>query len=649
MKTLVFFRCACVAMRFGSSALVVAASFPVLAQSSTSPVLPAVTVSAYRYLQDEYSAPYATTVLTSEQILASGATDANDAIRRLLGVPYRTDLRGGRDYSLDLRGFGATADQNVVVVVDGVRISENELATSRLSAIAPDLIESIEVVRGGSSVQWGEGASAGVINVVLKQGAGKGVHGSVAAQIESFSGRDVHAQFRVGGELADFDANLRSYRSDGYRDNSNNSQTVGAVGFTGQSGALKFRLRLNQEEQENRFPGSLGFAQFASDPTQTVTPNDFGNSRETRWAGGVEYRTGSLLSALDIGTRRRDTSSHYTGFDSETNVHSTQLSPKLTYSAKPGSSALTLQLGADVQRWDYDAVSNFGQNEVASQSNNALYASGDVLLGSQIRLVAGLRREQVRKIGHDPANFVAYDRSDTLNAWNLGVNQAVSGNLNLYGRLAQAYRLPNVDENRYLMAALRAQVTHDAELGVKWHPAGGVQGSARVFQQNAVDEIAYDPLTFSNVNLEPTRRSGFEVEGQAVLAPLWMLNGTLQTVKARFSAGSTAGLEIPLVSALSGTLRLSWKPDAHQSLNVGLRYLGEARFGDDNSNTCAAKIPASTLLDARYAYQVAHWEWSLAATNLANSSTYSQAFSCVNGALYPDPGRRLSLLAKYSY
>src|ERR1035437_5518354 len=97
----------CALSRLGASAIAVLAAYPVLAQTSPQGVLPAVTVSAYRYLQDEFSAPYATTVLTAEQILASGATDANDAIRRLLGVPYRTDLRGGRDYSLDLRGFGA--------------------------------------------------------------------------------------------------------------------------------------------------------------------------------------------------------------------------------------------------------------------------------------------------------------------------------------------------------------------------------------------------------------------------------------------------------------------------------------------------------------------------------------------------------------
>ena len=73
--------------------------------AQTSQTLPSVTVTANRVQQDLQSAPFSAVVLSGEQILASGASDANDAIRRLAGIPSRTDLRGGRNYSLDLRGL----------------------------------------------------------------------------------------------------------------------------------------------------------------------------------------------------------------------------------------------------------------------------------------------------------------------------------------------------------------------------------------------------------------------------------------------------------------------------------------------------------------------------------------------------------------
>ncbi len=651
MKTFVTHKRGCAPVRFCASVLAVMAAFPVLAQSDVVSQLSTVTVSAYRYSQDEVSAPYATTVLTGAQILASGATDANDAIRRLTGISFRTDLRGGGDYTLDLRGFGATANQNVVVVVDGVRISENEIATARLSTISPEMIESIEVVRGGSSVQWGEGASAGVIHVVLKQKVTKGVHGAATVQLESFNGRDGRGQISVGGEDVSFDANVRSYQTDGYRDNSQNKQDAVALGLIGTAGTLKYRLRVSSDDQDSRFPGPLTFAEFAANPVQTTTPNDFGLSHETRWTGGFEYQSSLLNYALDIGTRKRDVSAHYVGFDSQASSDSTQLSPRVMYTSKLGKSAVTVLLGGDIQRWNFSGMNNFGQNETATQNNKAWFTSVDVLTVSGTRVTAGYRSEKVRKIGDDPANFVSYNRHDSLSAWDLGINQVLTTELNVYARSAKAYRVANVDENRYLTAALNPQITRDVELGAKWHLRSGISASGRLFQQNAVDEIAYDPdpLVSNNVNLDPSRRKGVEVEGQVQLSKTLSLNGSLQTVKAQFSSGVNSGLEMPLVSSVSGALRLGWRPDVHRTVTLGVQHLGEARFGNDNDNTCATRIPSSTRWDARYAYVYDKLEVALSLTNLSDVSTYSYAYSCAAGALYPDSGRKLALSVKYSF
>ena len=58
------------------------------------------------------------TAARQAEIKASGVTSVNDAIMKLLGVPGRVDFYGGGDYALDLRGFGTTADNNQVVIVD---------------------------------------------------------------------------------------------------------------------------------------------------------------------------------------------------------------------------------------------------------------------------------------------------------------------------------------------------------------------------------------------------------------------------------------------------------------------------------------------------------------------------------------------------
>ena len=631
--------------------LALAASAACMAQSGTAPAgaLPGVTVTAKRVAQDLQSAPFAGIVLTGEQIIASGATDANDAIRRLTGIPSRTDLRGGRNYTLDLLGYGATADQNVVVVVDGVRISENELATARLSAISPELIESIEIIRGGSSVQWGEGASGGVINVTLKRASTGGFNGMASAQLESFSGRDLRAQLGGGNGGIGFDLNARSYHSDGYRANSKYKQETVSAGVNGTSGALGFRARISSEEEKSRFPGPLSFAQFASNPRQTLTPIDFGDYSETRLTAGVDYKLDALTFALDFGHRDRDTSGTFGAFNSSSKSRMNQLSPKLTYKGRVGDSALTVLAGMDLSNWAFNGVNNFGQSEDAHQRNRAFYLTGDLLLATGTRLSAGARTERVNKRAVDAANFVNYDYSNSLNAWDLGVNQALSGGFNVYARAAKAYRLPNVDENRFLFAALRPQNTRDLEAGVKWQSTEGHSAGARVFRQKAIDEIAYDPTTFSNVNLDPTRRTGLELSGTAALMRNLKLTGTLQTVQAKFSGGPNAGKQIPLVSQQSGAVRLDWRIDERQTLGIGVQYLGSARFGDDNANTCTREIPSQALVDARYAWKFEKFEFSMAADNLTNHKGYSLAFSCLTGGLYPDPGRVLKAAVKYSF
>ena len=56
----------------------------------------------------------------------------------------------------------------MVLVLDGVRLSENELGGAALSTIPIDTVDRIEIIRGGASVLYGEGATGGVIIITTK-------------------------------------------------------------------------------------------------------------------------------------------------------------------------------------------------------------------------------------------------------------------------------------------------------------------------------------------------------------------------------------------------------------------------------------------------------------------------------------------------
>ena len=57
--------------------------------------LPDVQVSAIRFPDTERTLPFGVSVITADEIRASGAANVNEAIMRLLGVPGRADFYGG--------------------------------------------------------------------------------------------------------------------------------------------------------------------------------------------------------------------------------------------------------------------------------------------------------------------------------------------------------------------------------------------------------------------------------------------------------------------------------------------------------------------------------------------------------------------------
>lgn len=114
----------------GALNLAIAGVLPVTAQAQETgaSALPETIVTATRFPEPAASLPLGVSVITAQDIQAAGVSTVNEALMRLLGVVGRQDMYGGGDYALDLRGFGTTADSNQAVIVDGIKVSEADLA-----------------------------------------------------------------------------------------------------------------------------------------------------------------------------------------------------------------------------------------------------------------------------------------------------------------------------------------------------------------------------------------------------------------------------------------------------------------------------------------------------------------------------------------
>jgi iron complex outermembrane receptor protein len=614
------------------------------AQSTT---LKPTVVTATRFAEPAASLPLGVSVISAEEIRASGATTVNDALVRLLGVPGRQDLLNGGDTNVDLRGFGATADGNQVVILDGVRLSEADLGGTRMAGIPIESIARIEVLRGSGAVLYGEGATGGVIVITTKAGSGQqqATGASAYAGVGNHGLRDLRASGVVStGHGFTLDAHAQKRESDGWR--ANQASELKAGDLTGQwsNGWLRLGARYAQDDLDARLPGALSAQQYQADPRQADPANlgDHASVRNERAGVFAQAELGSWHLAFDAGQREKKLRSVNFGFPFDYDVDAGSYALRAREDVAIGSVRNVLVLGADYNDWQRDVLGAFGS--VAKQRSTGLYAKDDVTLQGGTRLSLGARTEDIEK---DSSGTRLDDRQ---HAWELGVSHPFGGGWTGYARTGRSFRLANVDEFTFTSPGtiLQPQVSRDTEFGARWdYAAGSLQ--ARLYRSALTNEIGFDPNAVgafgffgANVNFDPTRRQGLELDWNHAVTPAFSTRVNAVLRKASFRSGPYEGKDVPLVPRETLALRGDWIPVEGHRLNAGLNWVGSSH--PDFGNTC--KVPSYTTADARYAWQFhRNAELGLGVTNLFDRKYFTQAFGCAGGettAIYPESGRQFT-------
>ncbi len=130
-----------------------------------------VVVTASRHEQKITTVPYAISVVTAQDIRASGARSIADALRLVPGMDV-AELSYS-NAAVSPRGFNGFVANRVLVLVDGRQIFDS-LFGGTLWGSWPFQLEDIariEVIRGPGGVTWGANASNGVINIITKDPA----------------------------------------------------------------------------------------------------------------------------------------------------------------------------------------------------------------------------------------------------------------------------------------------------------------------------------------------------------------------------------------------------------------------------------------------------------------------------------------------
>jgi len=155
----------------------------------------------------------ATEVLTTAKLAESNAKNVGEALSSIGGSLIKSYGALGSLESISLRG---STDSQVLVLIDGQRLNNAQQASVDMSTIPIDLIERIEVVKGGHAALYGSDAVGGVINIITKSMAKKNLLNYRAnGTFGSFSTRVYDASVGQGIGNFDYFASYNRTQSDG--------------------------------------------------------------------------------------------------------------------------------------------------------------------------------------------------------------------------------------------------------------------------------------------------------------------------------------------------------------------------------------------------------------------------------------------------
>jgi outer membrane cobalamin receptor len=129
-----------------------------------------IVVTATRTATTILDSPDNVTVITGEELSAAGVATVAEALEKVAGVEISDNGTAGSVKSVRIRG---SVSAQVLVLVDGVRMNDSRQGATDLSLLPAEMIERIEVVRGGTSALYGADAMGGVVNIITRSRAEK--------------------------------------------------------------------------------------------------------------------------------------------------------------------------------------------------------------------------------------------------------------------------------------------------------------------------------------------------------------------------------------------------------------------------------------------------------------------------------------------
>lgn len=171
-----------------------------------------VVITASRFEQSLEKTMADVTVISREEIQASGYTQLSDLLFSIPGVQFSSTGGGQQTSSISIRG---QSSDSTLVLIDGFRIGQlSGFGGPSIQALPLQSIERIEILRGNGSALYGADAIGGVIQIVTQKGTGSAFEVATTAGTNQTYGLDVYGHLQ--GERSSLSAGVSYQESKGY-------------------------------------------------------------------------------------------------------------------------------------------------------------------------------------------------------------------------------------------------------------------------------------------------------------------------------------------------------------------------------------------------------------------------------------------------
>ncbi|WP_047381280.1 TonB-dependent receptor [Cetobacterium sp. ZWU0022] len=584
------------------------------------------------------------TVLTAEEIEQRGAKTVAEALKLVSSVTVKE--MGGADAAFDMRGQGATAKSNVIVLVDGAPINSIDLSGYKTSSIPVDNIERIEVIPSGGSVLYGDGAIGGTINIVTKMPKDKKNYGSLNSEIGSYGLKKQQAIYgtKINDKLS-LELDYLKKEKDGYRDYAKDDLESFGLRTRYKLADGEFGFKYNYSNNEFRAPGSLTREEVDGDRTQVSNdPNTWkvdGKTEKNDFVGDYVYNIDSNLEFKLLGTFTHE---RYSSNGSNYKTEIKYLKPQLKYSYLDDSYVV---IGGEVFEGETRNFSNYGDSKVEKESIAGFLINSYTV--DKFRFTQGYRRQNIEYTGKNKKFSEKKFKEDSVE---LTGSYLYSDSGSTYVSYTTGFRAPNTDELNSWDGEYKPQRTETYEVGIKDY-IGNTYVSTSVFYIETENEIYLDPTAIkpenpwgSNKNLDGTsKRKGIEFSLEHYFDKL-TISESLTYMETEFKDGK----DIPGVPNVKGVLNFNYRFNDKLTLNNSWEYYGKMYANGDEENL-GSKVDNYILSGVSFSYDFKDGLIVSAGINNLFNEKYYDYVGYNNGTLsyYPAAERNYYLGVKYSF